>query len=111
MDSYNGEFYDGQSSRKYNVRITIDEINNKLIILHESGESEDWAIPDIRVSHSGDVTELRQNHRAERLLHVAGDNFRNEIRRILHSKNYDGWYQKLVYAGLAVHALIALSIL
>ena len=111
MDSYNGEFYDGQSSRKYTVRITIDEINNKLIILHESGESEFWAIPDIRVSHSGDVTELRQNHRAERLLHISGDHFRKEIRRILHSKNYDGWYQKLVYAGLAVHALIALSIL
>ncbi len=111
MESFQGEFYDGQSSRKYNARISIDELNNKLIISHESGEEESWAIPDLRVSHTGDVSEVRRSFQHERLLHIHGAHFRKEIRRVLHSKNYDGLYQKLVYAGLAVHALIAVSIL
>jgi len=111
MESFRAEFYDGQSSRKNDVNVTIDELNNKLIIGHETGEEESWAIPDLRISHTGDVTEVRQNFLPEKLLHVSGNNFRKEIRRVLHTKNYDGWYQKLIYAGLAVHALIAVTVL
>jgi len=111
MESFHGEFYDGQSSRKYNVRVTIDELNNELNIVHETGEEESWAIPDIRVTHTGDVTEVRPHYYPEKLLHIRENNFRKEIRGLLHTKNYDGWYHKLVYAGLAVHILIALSVM
>jgi predicted Zn-dependent protease len=111
MESFHGEFYDGQSSRKYKVSVTIDELNNKLIIAHETGEEDTWAIPDIRVTHTGDVTEVRPHYYLEKLLHITENNFRKEISRLLHAKNYDGWYHKLIYAGLAVHILIALSVL
>jgi predicted Zn-dependent protease len=111
MDLFHGEFYDGQSSRKHNVSVTIDELNNQLVIVYETGEEETWALPDIRVTHTGDVTEVRPHYYPEKLLHVQGNNFRKEIGRLIHTKNYDGWYHKLIYAGLAVHALIAVSVL
>ena len=50
MESFRAEFYDGQSSRKNNVNVSIDELNNKLIIGYDTPNERVIAPTKIKAS-------------------------------------------------------------
>jgi len=111
MNYFEAGYFDGQSSRRHNVLVFIDGLNNCLAIQHGDSINDFWPMEDLVVDHTGNHSEITLKSQPGKSLHIAGADFRKALRKVLDEKKISSWYQKLIYAGTTFHVLLAVSIL